>query len=524
MGRGFVGLFDWLKNFLFGGLPPKGDKPAPPPKATPGPDPAPGKRAPPPQPFPSKSPPSASPAASYDPGDYAPISPDEVKAKLSKENFWEGFRMRTDVIPPASDEWVKIIDRALVTRGLLTPEELAEIHRIGDLWLQHKGDRTLLQQRAQEAVANLEKERAELKARKKREAEERKRARAAAVAQRKQTDIVFLGRGVSGGLAHRQSDQAKLAALGLPFLETPGDVARAMGIPIPQLRWLAFHAEAASRVHYVTFTIPKKSGGTREIAAPHVRIANAQRWILANVLEKLRFEEPAHGFIKARSTVTNAKPHVGMKVLVNLDLKDFFPTITFPRVRGLFESFGYSGAVATIFALLATESPRRRVEYDGRPWFVAVGPRALPQGACTSPALSNAVARRLDQRLVGMASKLGWRYTRYADDLSFSCDREEKGTKPANPGWLMARVRHILEQEGFALNPKKARVQRKNTAQVVTGIVVNQKLSVPRDERRRLRAALHRAKKTGAALDRVTLGHLAYVKMVNRDQHAKLVK
>ena len=445
-------------------------------------------------------------------------------AKLSKENFWQGFRMRTDVIPPAGDEWVKILDRALVTRGLLTPDELAEIHAIGDLWLHHRGDETMLRERARAAVEEVGKQRAELKARKKREAEERKRKRAEAAAQRKQRDIDFLGRGVSGGLSHRTSDQAKLAPAGLPFLETPGDVARAMGIPIPQLRWLAFHSEAATTVHYVTFTVPKKSGGKRELAAPHKHIAGAQRWIFANVLSKPRLEDPAHGFVKGRSTVTNAKPHVGMKVLVNLDLKDFFPTITFPRVRGLFESMGYSGAVATIFALLCTESPRRRVEYDGKPYFVAIGPRALPQGACTSPSISNLVTRTLDKRLSGMASKLAWRYTRYADDLSFSSDREDAAGKPANPGWLMARVRHILEEEGFALNPKKARVQRPNAAQVVTGIVVNQKLSVPRDERRRLRAALHRAKKSGAAIDHVTAGHLAYVKMVNPDQHARLVK
>jgi retron-type reverse transcriptase len=515
-----MGFLDWLKDLLFGGLPER-RTPPPPPKAPPPPAPPPGRPRPSPAPFPTL-PPAHLP--SYDAGDFAPIRPDEVKAKLSKENFWQGFRMRTDVIPPVSDEWVRILDRALVTRGLLTPDELAEIHAVGDQWLHYRGDEMMLRERARAAVEEVGKQRAELKARKKREAEERRRKRAEASAQRRRLDIDFLGRGVSGGLARRTSDQAKLTPAGLPFLETPGDVARAMGLPVPQLRWLAFHSDAATKTHYVTFTVPKKSGGLRELASPHKHMAAAQRWIFANVISRLKLEEPAHGFVKGRSTVTNARPHVGTKVLVNLDLKDFFPTITFPRVRGLFESMGYSGAVATIFALLCTEAPRRRVEYDGRPLFVAIGPRALPQGACTSPAISNLVSRTLDRRLAATASKLAWRYTRYADDLSFSCDREDAAAKPANPGWLMARVRHILEEEGFSLNPKKARVQRPNAAQVVTGIVVNRKLSVPRAERRRLRAALHRAKKSGAPLDAVIAGHLAYVRMVNADQHARLVK
>src|SRR4029079_11661853 len=128
----------------------------------------------------------------------------------------------------------------------------------------------------------------------------------------------------------------------------------------------------------------------------------------------------AHGFVPGRSTMSNAVPHVRRDVVVNADLKEFFPTISFPRVKGVFQELGYSPAVATILALLCTESPRREVTYAGRVWQVAIGPRALPQGACTSPALSNLPARALDARLTGMAQKLGWTYTRYADDLTFS--------------------------------------------------------------------------------------------------------
>src|SRR5262249_3368538 len=143
--------------------------------------------------------------------------------------------------------------------------------------------------------------------------------------------------------------------------------------------------------------------------------------------------------------------------------------------------------------LLCTECPRRQVTYDGKPYWVATGPRGLPQGACTSPALSNQVARRLDKRLGGLAKKLNLAYTRYADDLTVS------GSADLGPrvGYLLARVRHLAADEGFTVNGKKTRVLRRSTAQKVTGLVVNDKPTVPRRELRRLRALLHRARREG---------------------------
>src|SRR5262249_3452074 len=151
----------------------------------------------------------------------------------------------------------------------------------------------------------------------------------------------------------------------------------------------------------------------------------------------------------------------------------------------------------------------------------------LPQGACTSPGLSNQVAKRLDRRLRGLVAKLGLTYTRYADDITFSGD----GELNARVGYLMARVRHIAEEEGFAVNAKKSRVQRRNTAQRVTGLVVNDKPTVSRKEIRRLRAILHRARHEG--LDQQNrdgrphfhawlLGKIAYVSMVRPDVGARL--
>jgi retron-type reverse transcriptase len=323
------------------------------------------------------------------------------------------------------------------------------------------------------------------------------------------------------------SDEPRLDANGLPVLHTPADAANAIGLTLKQLRWLAYHTEAATRTHYVKFQIPKKSGGMRTLAAPHKTLKAAQHWILANVVGKLPVTDAAHGFVAGRGIVSNANPHVGKAVVVNLDLSDFFPTIAFPRVRAVFERYGYSGSVATVLALLCTECPRATVTYAGTKYEAATGPRGLPQGAPTSPGLSNQVARMLDKRLLGVAAKLGLTYTRYADDLTFSGGEELAG----KIGWLLAKVRHIAQEEGFAVNEKKTRVMRRSSAQTVTGVIVNDKPSIDREELRRMRAILHRAKSEGLDAQNRDgrpnfrewlAGKIAFVYMVRPDVGAKL--
>jgi RNA-directed DNA polymerase len=332
---------------------------------------------------------------------------------------------------------------------------------------------------------------ARLKLREQRMAEtaERRRIRSDEIASRRASDIMFLGRGVSGRLGDRTSHIDSLASAGLPILSTPAELAEALGLSIPNLRWLAYHTEVAQRIHYIQFSIPKRSGGTRILSTPHRMLATAQRWVFDNILMRLSAESAAHGFLPARSIVTNARPHSGRLVVINLDLETFFPTIGFARVRRVFQRLGYSPAVSTILALVCTECPRREVTYRGTRYFVATGPRGLPQGACTSPGLSNQVARRLDRRLTGLATKLEATYTRYADDLTFSGDEALHGKL----GYLLARVRHIARDEGFQVNETKTRIQRRNRPQLVTGLVVNDRPGVVRAEVRRLRAILHRA-------------------------------
>lgn len=455
----------------------------------------------------------------------------EVRRRLLKLRPWTNAWWRLDAIPSQTDERTALIDRGLVLGGYLTDEQITEIHRVGDAWAKHKDAHRLAQAKAAKTVAALleaeKSERVARRAQKKKEAAARRAARALAIAQRRATDIVFVGRGVSSQLHLRDADHEKLRVAGLPVLATPADLARALGIEIPALRQLAFHAVAAAKPHYVYFEVPKRSGGVRLLASPHRRLRAAQTFIEEQILSKQALTESAHGFVPGRSTLTNATPHVGSAFVVNLDLKDFFPSITFPRARGIFASMGYSGAVATLLALLTTEPPRVRAELDGEVYWVAAGPRGLPQGACTSPTLSNLAARKLDKRLAGLAHKLGLTYTRYADDLTFSGPAD----KQSIAGWLIARVRHVAKEEGFVLHEEKGRVQRKKGRREVTGVVVNDKPGVAREEVRALRAILHRAKTTGLeAQNRAGLprfaehvrGRIAYVSMIDPEKGAKL--
>ncbi|WP_169976933.1 reverse transcriptase family protein [Tautonia rosea] len=277
----------------------------------------------------------------------------------------------------------------------------------------------------------------------------------------------------------------------LPPLDSPRDLAEALGLTISQLRWLAFHRDAATSLHYRRFTIPKRDGSERAIWAPMPTLKAAQHWILRNIAEKLPVHGAAHGFLAGRSILSNAGNHLNSKLVVKMDVKDFFPSVTFRRVKGIFRRAGYREQVATLLASICTESPREIVEQDKTTYYVALGPRCLPQGAPTSPALTNTLCLRLDRRLDGLARSLGYRYTRYADDLTFSLPRAHEGD--TRLGTLLGSARRVVESEGFSVRLEKTRVARPGARQQVTGLVVNGDASprTPRKLRRQLRAAVH---------------------------------
>ncbi len=470
---------------------------------------------------------SVSSLAGLDTEKFAPISTAEALSATSGANWQSAYFDSRSVIPPGDLPRIQVIDRTMVGMGLISSQELAEIHEIGRQMTQFQSNAAFIHTTGETAVRESREERQRRKEQKKAEAEQKRVARREQVIHRRATDIVFLGRGVSKGLADRRANVEKLQEAGLPVLASPSDIATAMDLSISKLRWLAFHSDAPTRVHYVTFEIPRKSGGTRQLAAPHRQLAAAQHWILTNILNLVPVHENAHGFVARHSVVTNAGPHLNSSVVVNADLKDFFPSITFSRVDGLFRSLGYSPAVATILALLCTECPRQTVRFADKTYFAATGGRALPQGACTSPAVSNLITHKLDRRMSAMAEKLGWRYTRYADDITWSISEQPS----PSIGYVLARIRHIVDDEGFQLNHEKTRVQRRSQQQSVTGVIVNDRLSVPRETIRQVRAILHNARRTGLAaqnreqhphFESWLAGMIGWINMVNPDQGQKL--
>ena len=277
----------------------------------------------------------------------------------------------------------------------------------------------------------------------------------------------------------------------LPKIADANALSKALELSIARLRWLVYHREVDSGTHYHRWTVPKRDGRPRLISAPKPDLKRCQAWIAEKITEHLPVHGAAHGFLGGRSTVTNASAHVGAEVVVKLDLEDFYPTITTARVKGMFRKAGYGEQVAAILALLCTESPREQIAIEGKTYHVAIGSRSLPQGAPTSPSITNAICLRLDSRLAKMAAKLGFRYTRYADDLTFSWHTE--GEAPV--GQLLRIVNEIVYDEGFAVHRKKTRVMRSGRRQKVTGLVVNRdgparKARVPRTLVRQLRAAI----------------------------------
>jgi RNA-directed DNA polymerase len=310
----------------------------------------------------------------------------------------------------------------------------------------------------------------------------------------KEQDIVFLGRGVSGGLNNEENNIALLQSKGLPVFDSVAELAKAAGIRISDLKFLSFHRKVATTSHYKRFSIPKKSGGRRIISAPMPRLKSFQYWILENILNKIPLHTAANGFIAERSILTNAAHHIGKDVVINIDLKDFFPTITYARVKGLFVKSGYSEKIAIILALVCTEPEREEATLDGKRYYIATGKRILPQGAPTSPAITNIICYKLDGRFKGMADKMQFSYSRYADDLSFSANGNEQVKKVQQLLW---RSKKIITEEGFAIHPDKVKVMRKGARQEVTGIVVNKKPGINRKMLHRFRAVIQQVSKHG---------------------------
>jgi retron-type reverse transcriptase len=318
------------------------------------------------------------------------------------------------------------------------------------------------------------------------------------------------------------TDPDQLGRYGLPVWRSEEELAAALDLELKALQPLSVHSARDRVLHYVMFAIPKRRGGERLIMAPKRRLKTVQRALNTLLVSKLPVSSYAHGFRPQRSVRSNAQPHVGKRVVLRLDLREFFRSIHFGRVRGLLVSLGYGYPVATVLATLMTEAPRQPVRVGDQTFYPPVGSRACPQGAPTSPGLSNAVTMKLDHRLAGLAHKRGFEYTRYADDLTFS------GDDVAAAHALRLAASRVIREEGFEVNAQKTLVMRASGRQQVTGVTVNRTLGLSRRERRTLRAALHReaqqraAGNADASLLARLRGKLAYLFMLNPAQAARL--
>jgi RNA-directed DNA polymerase len=252
---------------------------------------------------------------------------------------------------------------------------------------------------------------------------------------------------------------------------------------------LLFNLYSSNRPAYRVFLLSKSSGGYRTIASPPEPIASFQRRILQCLTSAFRPRDPVHGFVGGRSVATNAAIHASRRLILNIDISDFFDSIHFGRVRGVFAArpLSFPPKVASVLAQICCRGG------------------SLPQGACTSPILSNLVCRGVDRDLDRFARTHDCRYTRYADDITFSTDArafapELVAVPPtlAQPSpRLGAELLDVVQKHDFKLNDAKTRLRRAHERQEVTGLIVNSKVNVPRRFVRNLRSVLHDCEQRG---------------------------
>lgn len=259
----------------------------------------------------------------------------------------------------------------------------------------------------------------------------------------------------------------KLNDNGFPVIFDFLHFSRLLGITPQELTYTINWIDCSYKVKY----IKKKNGKNRKISIPSENLKYMQRYIVENILHKFSYSEHATGFTRNKSILDNAKKHINKECVINIDIKDFFPSIKFPRVYNAFKICGYTKKLCALFATICTFE------------------KSLPQGSPASPILSNIISYKLDLRLSALANKLDVSYTRYADDISFSGYKELPKYLPL--------IKKIINNEGFILNDEKQRILYKHNSQIVTGLLVNQKVNVTKKMRKELRKNLFYMRKFG---------------------------
>jgi len=377
-------------------------------------------------------------------------------------------------------------------------------------------------------ASEIMRESIERRAERKRQRELQKEQASREWAKLKSENILYIGKGYSKGLSDKETNTEKLKSYGLPIITDDKALAELLDLEYKELRFLTYHRDVVTVDHYYRFQIPKRNGKMRNIAAPKSKLKNTQRKILSELLEKVEISNSAHGFYKGRSVLTGAQGHISQpKLLINIDLENFFPSITFQRVRGMFKAFGYSGYISSLLSMLCTYCERMPIEVKGQVKYVKTSDRILPQGSPASPMITNIICRRLDQKMNGLEEKYGFFYSRYADDMSFSF-KDKVDDEDLRK--IVYKIQGVVFSEGLRVNKEKTHYLGQNSRQCVTGIVVNnEEPGVPKVWVKKLRAALHNANKliekgqfTASDAHEIS-GMASWLKSVNPNRYSKII-
>lgn len=222
---------------------------------------------------------------------------------------------------------------------------------------------------------------------------------------------------------------------------------------------------------YKPIKIPKRNGTVRTLNVPEIALKGMQRWILDNILYKIPIDSSATGFVPSKSTITNATPHINKKNIIKMDIRNFFPSINFTKVKKIFLDVGFEKDISIALANICT--------YQNQ----------LPQGAPTSPYLANLVCKEMDRRISILCKNNNLTYTRYADDITISGRNKVF--------WVKNIVEKIVKTYHFSLNEEKTIALKPGDRKRVTGLIVNDKLSVPKSISRSLRKNIYFIKKFG---------------------------
>lgn len=317
---------------------------------------------------------------------------------------------------------------------------------------------------------------------------------------------------------------------GLPVIFDVGHLAHYMNIPKERL------LEIVQRKEYYYYLVPKKNGAMRRIIVPNDDLKGVQRWINKHILQAINPLDCVTGFVPGKSIVNNAQIHENKKYILNLDLKDFFESISIDRVERLFYSLGYKQEIALFIANICTTTINKKYirwkfNENHIKYFEPLLQKEKPflvQGAPTSPTIANLICYRMDKKLISHTKRHGINYSRYADDITFSSDNVHTLPK-------MSYIKKLMIEENFQLNEKKIKLLKNGMRQEVTGLLINERVRIPRAYKKDIYRHLHFCMKYGGISHFNTikskynlsrdwlLGRIFYVNAVEPEEAKKML-